>query len=124
VRVCGLVTGRRACLSLVVASVLLLLGCSSYSSTDYAADVYPSQSLADLLKGSSDSSPPVRAADLPAQPSSSVVTTDPRAPAAPAGLASAATESAPARSPENSDPAATAYPSVSIMELLTKPASH
>jgi hypothetical protein len=126
VRVCRQVTGRskRACLSLVVVFVLPLLGCASYPSNDYAADVYPSQSLANLFQGTSDSSPPVRTAALPPQPSSSIATMDSRASGPPTGSSGAATEPAPTSPGENSDLAAAAYPSVSLMELLSKPASH
>src|SRR5208282_3678249 len=100
-----------------VASIALLpalAGCSSSSPTDYAANGYPSQSLADLLKGSLDSPPPARAADPLAPPSSSTAAT-----AAPAPASSAPTD--------GSDPAAAGYPSVSLIDLLTgstKPAPH
>jgi hypothetical protein len=53
--------GRRA--RLVAASIALLpalAGCSSSSSIDYATDAYPNQSLVDLLKGSTDTPPPVQ----------------------------------------------------------------
>jgi hypothetical protein len=99
-----------------------LAGCSS-SSTDYAANVYPSRLLADLLKGSApDSTPPARTTDAPAPPSSSTAAAA-AAPVAPA-VPTAPASSAPA---DDSDPAAAVYPSVSLSDLLlgsTKPAAH
>jgi len=124
---------------LVAASIALLpalAGCSSSSSVDYATDVYPSQSLVDILKGSTDSPPPAHT-PAPPSPGSSVAAANEPRPAAPADPA-AATVPAPAPAaapvaaaapapspPEASDPVAAAYPSVSLIDLLsgsTKPA--
>jgi hypothetical protein len=121
--------GRRA--HLVAASIALLpalAGCSSSSSIDYAADAYPSQSLVDILKGSTDSPPPAQtAAPPPPQSSPAAAANEPRpaaattvpavAPAPAAAPVAAAVP--PASPPGDSDPVAAAYPSVSLIDLLT-----
>jgi hypothetical protein len=120
---------------LVAASVALLpalAGCSSSSSVDYAADAYPSQSLVDLVKGSMDSPPPAQTAAPPAPPSSATASAAQPGPAAAPGAATArapgaapapaptvAAAPAPSAPPDNSDPVAAAYPSVSLIDLLT-----
>jgi hypothetical protein len=122
---------------LVAASIALLpalAGCSASSSIDYAADAYPSQSLVDILKGSTDSPPPAQAA-APPPPSPAVAAgneprpaaaTVPAAAVAPASAAAPVAAAVPAPSPPgDSDPVAAAYPSVSLIDLLagsTKPA--
>jgi hypothetical protein len=113
----------------VMAAILLLptlVGCSSVSSTDYATNAYPSRSLADLLKGSPEPPPPVQTAALPApsvpSASSNGATTavDPRSTAAPSGPVTSAAPRAPSANPQESDPAASAYPSVSLGDLLSR----
>jgi len=121
--------GRRAGLPLIVASIAVLpalAGCSSSASTDYAADAYPSQSLANLIKGSLDSPPPARTAAPPAPPSSSTAAAAQLGPAAPSDSATVAAARAPSTPADDSDLAGV-YPSVSLIELLsgsTKPATH
>ena len=121
--------GRRAGLPLIVASIAVLpalAGCSSSASPDYAADAYPSQSLANLIKGSLDSPPPARTAAPPAPPSSSTAAAAQLGPAAPSDSATVAAARAPSTPADDSDLAGV-YPSVSLIELLsgsTKPATH
>jgi hypothetical protein len=127
--------GRRA--HLVAASIALLpalAGCSSSSSSiDYAADAYPSQSLVEILKGSTESPPPAQTATPPPPQSSPVAAAnEPRAAAAAAPATAVAPAPAPVAAaapapsaPGDSDPVAAAYPSVSLIDLLagsTKPA--
>jgi hypothetical protein len=134
---CGRITGCARRLPLIAASIALLLvlaGCSSSSSSDhYAADVYPSQPLAEILfKDTLNSPPPVRTAGSPAQPNlpTAVAGTVASGPgtAAPSGSATAAAAvPAPSASSEDFDRAsASAYPSVPLSDILlspTKPAA-
>jgi hypothetical protein len=128
---------RRARLSALVAASMLpvLAGCSSSSSVDYATDAFPSQSLVDLVKGSKNSSPPAQSAAPPPAAQSGVSAPPAAAGAAPAvpssalapareppPVAATAAASPPppaARPPEEADPVAAAYPSVSLIDLLT-----
>jgi len=104
-----------------------LAGCSSSSSVDYAADAYPNQSLVDILKGSTKSPPPVQTAAPPPPQNSPVAATNEPRPAvatvpavAPAPAAAPVAAAVPAPSPpDDSDPVAAAYPSVSLIDLLT-----
>jgi hypothetical protein len=120
---------RRARLPFIPASIAVLLavaGCSS-SSVEYAADAYPSQSLADLLKKSTDSPPPsqkpdfprpARMNDMPAPPSSSPPAA--RGPSAPPPPEATPSPPAAVTAPsEDADLVAAAYPSVSLIDLLT-----
>ena len=120
--------GRRAGLPLIVASIAVALaGCSSSASTDYAADAYPSQSLANLIKGSLDSPPPARTAAPPAPPSSSTAAAGQPGPAAPSDSATVAAVARAPSTPADDSDLAGVYPSVSLIELLsgsTKPVSH
>jgi hypothetical protein len=120
--------GRRA--RLVAASIALLpalAGCSSSSSIDYATDAYPNQSLVDLLKGSTDTPPPVQTPAPPPSAPSVATANEPRPAAstvpvvvAPAPAAAPVAAAAPASSrPDEPDPVAAAYPSVSLIDLLT-----
>ena len=116
--------GRRARLPVVVAVTALpvLAGCSSSSTVEYATDAYPSQSLVDLLKRK-ESPPPAPSAALP---SAATAASQPlpasAAPPAPEPAPAAATAAAnpPATpAPQEPDPVAAAYPSVSLIDLLT-----
>jgi hypothetical protein len=130
VRICTR-TDRGRRLPLIAASIAVLpvlAGCSTSASYDYssaAAAAYPSQSLADLFKGSLDSPPPVRmAAQPPASPNSSAVVAGPAnasGPGAPNPTGSGtATAAVPAASPDDYyRSAASAYPSVSLSDLLS-----
>jgi len=110
-----------------------LAGCSSSSSVDYVADTYPSTSLVDLVRGSMDSAPPAprpEAAPAAAMAPSPAPTSSAAPPtiqpavtapsvASPAADAPAATPAPPAVAAEEADPVAAAYPSVSLIDLLT-----
>jgi hypothetical protein len=112
---------------LIAAGVLpLLAACSSSSSVDYATDAFPSQSLVDLLKESKNSPP--QAPSTP--PEAPAATNDPLPPPAsaapprrepaPAPASAAASPPPPATtSAENDDPVAAAFPSVSLIDLIT-----
>lgn len=125
VRVRRCITDRGRRLRLIAASIALLpalAACSSTSSNDYdaAAAAYPSQSLADLLKGSPNSPTPMRTAGQPAPPNSSTAVVGQSDPASPSGSATAgAAATAPSQSSDEFDPAASAYPSVSLSDLLS-----
>jgi hypothetical protein len=125
--------GRRRSIrrSLIAGSLALLpalAGCSSSSSVEYATDAFPSQSLVDLLKDSraaptpapqpdpapsaAAGAPPPAALAVPAQPPGS---------AAPAPVTTAAAPPPPpAAAPQpDADPVAAAFPSVSLIDLVT-----
>jgi hypothetical protein len=112
---------------LVAASVLpLLAGCSSSSSVEYATDAYPSQSLVDLLKRPKESPPPAQTAESPPPAATGApppVPTSAPAPARePPPVAATAAASPPPAAPAppaEADPVAAAYPSVSLIDLLT-----
>jgi hypothetical protein len=118
---------RPACLPVVVAAIALplLAGCSSSSTVEYATDAYPSQSLVDLLKRPKESSPPAPSAEFP--PAAAAAPSPPlpasAAPPAreppPVAATAAASPPAAATPPEEADPVAAAYPSVSLIDLLT-----
>jgi hypothetical protein len=127
------VVGRGRCAHLVAASIALLpalAGCSSSSSVEYATDAYPSQSLVDVLKASTASPPPAQTA-APPPPSPAVAAANeprPAAPTVPAAAVAPAPAAAPVAAaapapapPDDSDPVAAAYPSVSLIDLLTGP---
>jgi predicted lipid-binding transport protein (Tim44 family) len=120
-----------------IALLPALAGCSSSSSVEYVADAYPSRSLADLLKGSMESAPPAQRpepapsaamAASPAPASSGAPAPTPATIAAPPAASPAAQAPpptpAPAAAADEPDPVAAAYPSVSLIDLLTgrKPA--
>jgi hypothetical protein len=120
-------TPPRARVPVVIAALALpLLAACSSSSVEYVTDVYPSQSLADLLKGASNSSPPVQ---NPAPPAPSAVDASSAPPASatpparePPPVATTAAASPPpvaAGPPEQVDPVAAAFPSVSLIDLMT-----
>jgi hypothetical protein len=120
--------GRRA--QLVAASIavpLALAGCSSSSSIDYATDAYPNQSLVDILKGATDSPPPAQAAAPPPPGPPVAAANEPRpgaatvpAAVAPAPVAVPVAAAAPAPPPpDDPDSVAAAFPSVSLIDLLT-----
>jgi|SRR5437660_7735331 hypothetical protein len=122
------VRGRapRARLSVLVAAVALpvLAGCSS--TVEYATDAYPSQSLVDLLKRPKESSPPAPSAEFPPPAAAGAspplpASAAPPAPEPPpvAATAAASPPRVPAAPPEEADPVAAAYPSVSLIDLLT-----
>jgi hypothetical protein len=128
------IDGRRRSLrlSLIAASMALLsalAGCSSSSSVEYATDAFPSQSLVDLMKGSTASPAPAPQPDSaqPAAPGvppprASVATAQPPGAAAPAPPTTAAAAPAPppASAPQpDADPVAAAFPSVSLIDLVT-----
>lgn len=122
VRRCITDRGRR--LRLIAASIALLpalAACSSTSSNDYdaAAAAYPSQSLADLLKGSQNSQTPVTAGPS-APPNSSTAVASGPSPVASSGPATAvAAVPAPSATSDDFDPAASGYPSVSLSDYLS-----
>jgi hypothetical protein len=113
-----------ACLRVVVAAIALpvLAGCSSSSTIEYATDAYPSQSLVDLLKRPKDSAPPAPSAEFP-PPATARASPPPPASAAPPAPepppVSAGASPPAAAPPEGADPVAAAYPSVSLIDLLT-----
>jgi hypothetical protein len=125
VRVRRCITDRGRRLRLIAASIALLpalAACSSTSSNDYdaAAAAYPSQSLADLLKGSQNSQTPVRTAGPSAPPNSSTAVASGPSPVASSGPATAvAAVPAPSATSDDFDPAASAYPSVSLSDYLS-----
>jgi hypothetical protein len=163
---CGRIVGRGGRLVLVVASIACmpaLAGCSSSASNDYstAASAYPSQSLADLFRGSRSSSPPAQAvappppatpsppayaastatagtplagvsppgvafARAPAPPLATAVGSptntamvNPPAPSGPSGGAASPVTSAPS---DDYDAAADAYPSVALFDIFRRDA--
>jgi hypothetical protein len=116
---------RRPVIFAVIA-LPVLAGCSSSSSVDYAAEAYPSQSLVDLLRRPKESPPPAPSAEFP--PAATAAAAPPlpasAAPPAPepapvAATAAASVPRVPATPPEEADPVAAAYPSVSLIDLLT-----
>jgi|SRR5262249_26977018 len=123
---------RRRLPALVAALALpIVAGCSSSPSIEYATDAYPSQSLVDLLKGANNSPPPVQSAAPPA-PGPVEASPPPTASAAPAGqpppvpgpppvatTAAVSPPPVPATPPEEFDPVAAAFPSVSLIDLIT-----
>jgi hypothetical protein len=116
-----------------IALLPALAACSSSSSIEYATDAFPNQSLADILKGATASPPPAPAAAPPApNPAMGAREPGPTAPppsaaAAPAPAAAAPTSAsvaaapspAPSAPPAESDPVADAFPSVSLVDILT-----
>jgi hypothetical protein len=116
-------------LPVAVAAIVLLpplAACSSSSTVEYATDAYPSQSLVDLLKGSKDSPPPAPSVEAappattgasPPLPASGVPSAREPAPVAAAPPAPPAAASPP---PAETDPVAAAYPSVSLIDILTR----
>jgi hypothetical protein len=116
---------RPACLPVVFAVVALpvLAGCSSSSTIEYATDAYPSQSLVDLLKRPKESAPPAPSAEFPPPAAARAspplpASAAPPAPEPPPVVAAGASPPA-ATPPEGADPVAAAYPSVSLIDLLT-----
>jgi hypothetical protein len=110
----------------VIALLPVLTACSSSSSVEYATDAYPSQSLVDLLKASRNSPGPAPSAEAPppvAAGAAPLVPTSAPAPARepPIAATAAATPPPPAAAPPpaETDPVAAAYPSVSLIDLLT-----
>jgi hypothetical protein len=115
---------RAARLPVIFAVVALpaLAGCSSSSTIEYATDAYPSQSLVDLLKRPKDSAPPAPSAGSPPPAVTSAPPPVPSSAAPPAGeppLVAASPPRPPAGPPAEADPVAAAYPSVSLIDLLT-----
>jgi hypothetical protein len=116
---------RRARLPVIVAVTALpvLAGCSSSSTIEYATDAYPSQSLVDLLKRK-ESPPPAPSAALPSTATAASqplpASAAPPAPEPPPPAATAVATPPPAAvPPQETDPVAAAYPSVSLIDLLT-----
>jgi hypothetical protein len=125
---------RRGGLALVMASIALLpalAACSSSSSIEYATDAFPNQSLADILKGATASPTPAAA---PPAPNPALAASGPGSTAAPAMAAApapapvaapapasvaAAPPPTPSAPPAESDPVADAFPSVSLVDILT-----
>jgi hypothetical protein len=118
------ITGRarfvRLPVVVAVIAVPALAGCSSSSTMEYATDAYPSQSLVDLLTRPKESSPSAPRAD--SAPSAAASASAPL----PAPATSPAREPAPVANPppaaapaEEADPVAAAYPSVSLIDLLS-----
>jgi len=113
-------------LLVAVATLPLLVSCSSSSSVEYATDAYPSQSLVDLLKESKNPPPPAvsAASPPPAATTAAVPTPAPTTPPArepPPGPAATAANPPPAATTpaENDDAVAAAFPSVSLVDILT-----
>jgi len=134
------ISGRRrlARLPVVAASLALLpalIGCSSSSSSsvEYATNAFPSQSLVDLLKESregqpsaqSPEAPPAAAANAPVVPPPDAALPAQPAPAAAPPPPKTAAATLPAPPPavptarEEADPVAAAFPSTSLIDLLT-----
>jgi hypothetical protein len=107
---------RAARLPVVVAAIALpvLAGCSS--TVEYATDAYPSQSLVDLLKRPRDAPSPAPSAGSPPP---AVTSAPPPVPSSAAPPAAAASPPPAATPPTDPDPVAAAYPSVSLIDLLT-----
>jgi hypothetical protein len=121
-------TPLRARVPVVIAALALplLAACSSSSSVEYVTDVYPSQSLVDLLKGPNNSPPPVQNATPPAPSAVDASSAPPTSATPPARepppVATTAAASPPpiaAGPPEQVDPVAAAFPSVSLIDLMT-----
>jgi hypothetical protein len=123
------ITGRarfvRLPVVVAVIAVPALAGCSSSSTMEYATDAYPSQSLVDLLTRPKESSPPAPRADSAPSAAAGVSAPLP-APATsptrePAPIAATAVANPPpaAAPAEEADPVAAAYPSVSLIDLLS-----
>jgi len=127
----GRARGARLHLLVVASALPLLAGCSSSSKVDYASDAFPSQSLVDLLKETKSAPPAAPSAAQPA-PSTTEASLPPASAAPPAREAPPVSSTAAASPPppattsaENDDPVAAAYPSVSLIDLVTgrKPGS-
>jgi hypothetical protein len=113
---------RAARLPVVVAAIALpvLAGCSS--TVEYATDAYPSQSLVDLLKRPRDAPPPAPSAGSPPPAVTSAPPPVPSSATPPAGEpppVAASPPRPPAGPPAEADPVAAAFPSVSLIDLLT-----
>ena len=134
------IRGQRARLTSLLAAIALLpavAGCSSSSSVDYVGDTYPSQSLVNLLKKSTDLPPnaqksepaPAGATANAATPPTSAPPPPTQSPTAPPSGANPVAQTAPAppaSATEHADPVAAAFPSVSLIDLLVgekKPSS-
>lgn len=131
-RPCRRITDFAKRLAFIAASTTVLpvlVGCSSPSSNDYslAASAYPSQSLSELLfKDSVNSTQSVRTTGAPAQPNSSAAVVSTAPASAPdstptsssASAAAVASAPAPSASSDNYNAAASAYPSVPLIDLL------
>jgi len=122
---CSLIIGRSRVLFVLTACMLVLASCSSTSSPgDYAVGAYPSQSIIELFKDSPNSAASARPVGPPAPADSSTMSAaTPVTGSAPEPAASAlATRAAPtAAAPANDfDPAASAYPSVSLFDFSSK----
>jgi hypothetical protein len=126
--------GRRRSIrrSLIASSLVLLpalAGCSSSSSVEYATDAFPSQSLVDLLKNSQAAPAPApqpapaqtAAGGAPPAPTAVAAPAQPPGSVAPAPVTTAAAPPPPpAAAPQpDADPVAAAFPSVSLIDLVT-----
>jgi hypothetical protein len=120
--------GRRGplCVLITASALPLLVGCSSSSSVEYATDAYPSQSLVDLLKNSQSSPPPAPSAAPPAPAATDAAFPAPTSAPPPAPeparapvTAAASPPPAAATSAANDDPVAAAFPSVSLIDIVT-----
>ena len=102
---------RAARLSVLIAAGMLplLVSCSSSSSVEYATDAFPSQSLVDLLKDSKNSPPPAPSATPPTPSTTNAALPAPASAPPPPAKTSA----------ESDDPVAAAFPSVSLIDLVT-----
>jgi len=107
-----------------VALLPVLAGCSSSSSIEYVADAFPSQSLVDIVKGAAapaprqEPAPPV-AMTAPPAPASSDAPPPVQAAAAAPSVAAPAAPTPPPAATEEADPVAAAFPSVSLIDLLS-----
>jgi hypothetical protein len=119
---------RRSVVAVAIVVLPLVAGCSSSSSVEYAIDAFPSQSLVDLMKDSAASPTPApQPASAPApavaQPAPAAVPAPAPPPAASAPPTTATASSAPppaASDPRaDADPVAAAFPSVSLIDLLS-----
>jgi hypothetical protein len=118
---------RRVPARVAALALPLLSACSSSSSVEYATDAYPSQSLVDLLKSSNNSPPPAQGVAPPAPAPIAASSPPPTSAAPPARepppIAAAAAPSPPpppaATPAEQVDPVAAAFPSVSLIDLIT-----
>jgi hypothetical protein len=122
-------TMRLSAIAAALALLPALAGCSSSSSVEYATDAFPSQSLVDLLKDSraapgpapQPDSAPTAAAGAPPPPTAVAVPAQPPGSAAPPPVTTAAAPPpSPAAVPQpDADPVAAAFPSVSLIDLVT-----
>jgi len=122
----GRARGARLHLLIAAGALPWLVSCSSSSSVEYAADAFPSQSLADLLRDSKSSAPAAPNATPPSPSATSASAAPPASTAPPAREAPPPPATAGANPPpgtatsaESDDPVAAAFPSVTLIDIVT-----